>query len=118
MIKNIKSKVKSLFKYYIPPSEFSDKSREPDDVKKEETYTGVPAPTIPPTDSWFNKPTLSKKALDKQREIDHNKEVEAERSVESPDIHQEMYEMATKNWTTVKETKGWQSGTGYGQFRS
>ena len=25
---------------------------------------------------------------------------------ESPNIHQEMYELASKNWNTVKETQG------------
>ena len=46
---------------------------------------------------------------------------------ESHDIHAKMYEIATKNWTTVAETQGgsenfqegpggWNSGTGYNQF--
>ena len=77
----------------------------------------VPAPVILENDPWFGEPVLTQKALDKKREIDHNKKVEAENQVESPNIHQEMYELATKNWTTVKETEGWQSGTGYNQFR-
>jgi hypothetical protein len=53
------------------------------------------------------------------------------KSNEPADIHQKLYEVATKNWTTVGETQisaqggsenfqegpgGWQSGTGYGQF--
>jgi hypothetical protein len=80
-------------------------------------YISVPAPIILENDPWFGEPVHTEKALDKKREIDHNKKVEAESSVESPDIHQEMYELATKNWTTVKETDGWQSGTGYNQFR-
>ena len=47
---------------------------------------------------------------------------------ESSNIHQEMYELATKNWTTVAETQGgsenfqegpggWNSGTGMAQFK-
>ncbi len=46
---------------------------------------------------------------------------------ESDDIHQKMYEIASKNWSTVAETQGgsenfqsgpggWNSGNGMGQF--
>lgn len=97
-------------------------------------YISVPAPIILENDPWFGEPVHTEKALYKKREIDHNKKVERQvkkesnPSVESENIHQEMYELATKNWTTVKETQGgsenfqegpggWQSGTGYGQFR-
>ena len=90
------------------------------------TYTGVPAPVMPPSDPWFPDPPRTQKQLDymeqetliKQREATERLHAEMRKeTVESEDIHQKMYEIASKNWTTVKETKGWQSGTGYGQFR-
>ena len=47
--------------------------------------------------------------------------------VESEDIHQKMYDIATQNWNTVSESQGgsenfqegpggWNSGTGHNQF--
>jgi len=130
MIKTIKSKLKSIYNIFIPKSEDVIKKVVKKVVRPLTPFRSVPAPVILPEDPWFGKPVLTQKALDKQREIDHNKKVEREttHSKESPNIHQEMYEMATKNWTTVKETQGgsenfhegpngWNSGTGINQFR-
>jgi len=130
MIKKIKTKLKSIYNIFIPKSEGIIKKVVSKVKKPIATFRSVPAPVILPEDPWFGKPVLTKKALDKQKEIDHNKKVERETThqVESPNIHQEMYELATKNWTTVKETQGgsenfhegpggWNSGTGNNQFR-
>ena len=130
MIKTIKSKLKSIYNIFIPKSEDVIKKVVKKVVNPITTFRSVPASVILPEDPWFGKPVLTQKALDKQREIDHNKKVERETThqVESPNIHQEMYELATKNWTTVKETQGgsenfhegpsgWNSGTGINQFR-
>ena len=54
---------------------------------------------------------------------------EHEKSKESENIHQEMYELASKSWNTVSETQGgsenfqegpggWNSGTGMRQFHT
>jgi len=59
----------------------------------------------------------------KKREDQQRKET----TKEPEDIHQKMYEIATKSWNTVAETQGgsenfhegpggWNSGTGMGQF--
>ena len=130
MIKTIKSKLKSIYNIFIPKSEDVIKKVVKKVVRPLTPFRSVPAPVILPEDPWFGKPILSQKALDKQGEIDHNKKVEREAThqVESPNIHQEMYGLATKNWTTVKETQGgsenfhegpsgWNSGTGINQFR-
>ena len=130
MIKKIKTKLKSIYNIFIPKSEGIIKKVVSKVKKPIATFRSVPAPVILPEDPWFGKPVLTKKALDKQKEIDHNKKVERETThqVESPNIRQEMYELATKNWNTVKETQGgsenfhegpggWNSGTGNNQFR-
>lgn len=134
MIQKVKAKLKSVFtktyNIFIPKNEGVIKKVVKKVVKPFTTFRSVPAPVILPEDPWFGKPVLSQKAIDKKREIDHNKKVERETThqVESPNIHQEMYELATQNWTTVKETQGgsenfhegpggWNSGTGNNQFR-
>ena len=100
-------------------------------------YTGVPAPVVLSNDSWFGDVTYkSQKQLDyMKQETEIKKQEEARREelrasghiVEDENIHQKMYEIATKNWTTVGETQGgsenfhegpggWNSGNGMGQF--
>ena len=101
-------------------------------------YTGVPAPVVLSNDSWFGDVTYkSQKQLDymkqeteiKKQEEAHKEELRASgHTVEDENIHQKMYEIASKNWTTVGETQGgsenfhegpggWCSGNGYNQFR-
>jgi len=119
MISTIKNLIKNLF---IPKFEYQEKVEcaiDEDVVECSEMdtppYTGVPAPVVPPSDSWFQDPPRTQKQEDYMEiETEIKKENQGK---EDPDIHQKMYEIATKNWTTVKETTGWQSGTGYGQFR-
>jgi len=119
MISTIKNLIKNLF---IPKFEHQEKVECAIDENVVECsemdtppYTGVPAPVVPPSDSWFQDPPRTQKQEDYMEiETEVKKENQGK---EDPDIHQKMYEIATKNWTTVKETKGWQSGTGYGQFR-
>ena len=100
-------------------------------------YIGVPAPVVLSNDSWFGDVTYkSQKQLDymeqeteiKKQEEAHKEELRASgHTVEDENIHQKMYEIATKNWTTVGETQGgsenfhegpggWNSGNGMGQF--
>jgi hypothetical protein len=130
MIQKIKSILKKLIsvKKDVKVLKISNKIKNV--IKK--PYRSIPAPHILPDDPWFGSSIKTQKGLDIQKQIDHNKEVERQTNLskESENIHQEMYELATKNWNTVKETQGgsenfqegsssvrWQSGTGYGQFR-
>ena len=94
-------------------------------------YVGVPAPGYLEIDPWFSPPVLSEKQMTYKEA--HDKAVEEKQILdesetnESADIHQKLYEMSSKNWTTVVESQGgsenfhegpggWTSGTGYGQF--
>ena len=96
-------------------------------------YIGVPAPAYLEDDPWFGMaPTPTEKQMDYMVEEAEIKMVEeqqrSEETCESHDIHAKMYEIATKNWTTVAETQGgsenfqegpggWNSGTGINQFQ-
>ena len=109
MISTIKNLIKNLI---TPKFEYQEKVEEEVPTPP---YTGVPAPVVPPSDTWFEDPPRTEKQVDyMERETEIKQENQGK---EDPEIHQKMYEIATKNWTTVKETSGWQSGTGYGQFR-
>jgi hypothetical protein len=93
-------------------------------------YTGVPAPAYLEDDPWFGPaPVRTKKQLDYMEQETKIKEEEKrfKTSCESHDIHQRMYEIATKNWNTVGESQGgsenfqegpggWNSGNGFNQF--
>ena len=100
-------------------------------AKNPSSYTGVPAPDYLEIDPWFSPPVLSEKQMTYKEA--HDKAVEEQQILdesetkESADIHQKLYEAASKNWTTVLESQGgsenfhegpggWTSGTGYGQF--
>jgi hypothetical protein len=146
----IKEVIKSIKQIFIPKSEFIE---EEIDYKKDSmppwghsdmeylvnntsSYTGVPAPAYLPEDPLFPTPVFSEKQLTvkeshEQAVIDKQILDESE-GKESADIHQKLYELASKNWNTVDETQfafqggsenfqggpnSWQSGTGYGQFR-
>ena len=96
-------------------------------------FTGVPAPAYLENDPWFGSaPTPTEKQMDymvQEAEIKMAEEQKrSEQTCESHDIHAKMYEIATKNWTTVAETQGgsenfqegpggWNSGTGINQFQ-
>ena len=95
-------------------------------------YTGVPAPVVLSNDSWFGDVTYkSQKQLDYMEKETEMKRQEREQnfSVEPDDIHQKMYEIATKNQNTTLQLNppggsenfhegpgGWNSGNGMGQF--
>ena len=92
-------------------------------------YTGVPAPAYLSDDDWFGPaPVRSEKQLDYiEQETIAKKEEEEKRKEyggEPCSMHQLMYEMATSNWNTVKESQGgsenfqegpggWNSGNGW-----
>ena len=94
-------------------------------------YIGVPAPIYLSDDDWFPAPTYSEKQLDYMVQETEIKRQEREEnfSVETDDIHQKMYEIATKNQSTTLHLDppggsenfqsgpgGWSSGTGFNQF--
>ena len=94
---------------------------------EDQYYTGVPAPPYLVPDPWFGNeaPPYTEKQLDymvQETEI-KQKEREENFSVESEDIHQRMYEIATQSSTTTIQLNPpggsenvWMSGTGMGQF--
>ena len=93
-------------------------------------YIGVPAPKYLKEDEWFGSPVISDKGQDYMEKETEIKKQEAENrqywTNESENIHQEMYEIATKNGKTTVQLNpvggsetfqegpgGWTSGTGY-----
>jgi hypothetical protein len=71
----------------------------------EEPYVGVPAPEYLVTDSWFGNevPPYTEKQLDyMEQEIEMKRQEREENfSVEPENIHQLMYEMATRGGATT-----------------
>ena len=101
-------------------------------VKPEEPYIGIPAPAYLEPDPWFAPPVYTEKQVDYMEQETEMKRQEREEnfSVEPDDIHQKMYEIATKNQSTTLHLNppggsenfhegpgGWNSGTGINQFR-
>ena len=93
-------------------------------------YVGVPAPKYLKEDEWFGAPVISDKGQDyMEKETEIKKQEEENRQYwtnESEDIHQEMYDLATKSGKTTTQLNpvggsetfqegpgGWMSGTGY-----
>ena len=99
------------------------------ELDEDPIYVGVPAPTIAPTDEWFNQPVLTEKGIDymEQETAIRMQEAQDDFSVEPDDIHERMYEIATNSQSTTLNIdppggsenfqEGWHSGTGWGQFR-
>ena len=94
-------------------------------------FTGVPAPAYLSEDPWFAPPVYTEKQVDYMEQETEMKRQEREEnfSVEPDDIHQKMYEIATKNQSTTlhldppggSETfqegpGGWTSGNGFNKF--
>jgi len=90
-------------------------------------YVGVPAPVVSSHDDWFDDPPKTEMQMEYEHINDDFQDgwwllPEYQDTKESPNIHQEMYELATKaGKTTVQldpvggsETfqEGWQSGAG------
>ena len=95
-------------------------------------YTGIPAPVYLKDDEWFGSaPARSQKQIDyMEQEVEiKREEFENNFSVESEDIHQKMYEIATQNHNVTLDYDysggsenfhsgpgGWNSGNGREQF--
>ena len=106
-----------------------------EEVREREAYIGAPAPDYLPEDPWFPAPVFSEKQLTvkeaHEQAIADNQILadESNHAVESSDIHQKMYEIATKGSATTLQLDppggsenfhegpgGWTSGTGIRQF--
>ena len=134
MIQKVISKLKKVF---IPRSEFIDDEPKPKKVEKlQPAYTGVVAPVVPRSDHWFSAPVKTEKVIAYEKhvaqKIEEQRIVEAAQpKKEAQNIHQQMYERASKYWGTWKEEiqspggsenfqsgpGSWNSGTGMGQFK-
>ena len=73
---------------------------------EEEHYTGVPAPVVLTKDPWFGSAPVSDANIDyMEREHEAFKQDALnyynQGTKESPNIHQEMYELATKSGATT-----------------
>jgi len=73
---------------------------------EEEPYTGVPAPVVLTKDPWFGSAPVSDANIDyMEREHEAFKQDALnyynQETKESPNIHQEMYELATKSGATT-----------------
>ena len=81
------------------------------DDEQEKAYVGVPAPILNPVDDWFSSPygfavpAITQKQKDYMaREAEIKKQEEDNRQYwtkESANIHQEMYNLATKSGATT-----------------
>ena len=100
---------------------------------EEKPYTGIPAPVYLEDDPWFPAPVLSEKQMTykeaHEQAVAEKQILDESENKESADIHQKLYEAATKSWTTVAENlggsenfqegpNGCNSGTGMAQFKS
>ena len=74
-------------------------------MEEEPVYTGVPAPVYLENDEWFGTAVVSEKSQDYMVQETEIKQQESENrqywTKEPEDIHQVMYEMATKSGATT-----------------
>ena len=118
MIKKLIKKVISKFKKETPKKETTKP------VVSQKTYY---APVIPKSDHWFGETVKTEKMREYEKQVAAEKQKHV--SKEPENIHQKMYERASKYWGTWKEelpggsenfqegTNGWNSGTGIRQFQ-
>jgi hypothetical protein len=76
------------------------------DDDQDKAYVGVPAPILNPIDEWFAAPygcpsAVTEKQKDYMEQETEVKQQEQTSSVEPENIHQVMYEMATKSGATT-----------------
>ena len=142
----IKKAIKAIKNIFVPPIEYRNFE---DDIEcaidenivdckemdEEPSYTGVPAPVVLSNDSWFGDVTYKSQKqedyMERETEIKMQEQKRREEAGEEPEnIHQLMYEMATKNQSTTLHIDppggsenfhegpgGWKSGNGMGQFQ-
>ena len=64
-------------------------------------YVGVPAPAVTPIDDWFSEPVITTNQQDYMERETEIKKQKAEFVGEPENIHQLMYEIATKSSATT-----------------
>ena len=75
-------------------------------------YIGVPAPAYLEDDEWFGPAPVKTEKQEAYIQIEeaterlHEDMRKESGKVESENIHEELYKMASKNWNTVSETQG------------
>ena len=139
----IKKAIKAIKNIFVPPIEYRNFE---DDIEcaidedivdckemdEEPSYTGVPAPVVLSNDSWFGDVTYKSQKqedyMERETEMKMQEQKRREEAGEEPEnIHQLMYEMATKNQSTTLHIDppggsenfhegpgGWNSGNGWG----
>ena len=74
-------------------------------MEEEPAYTGIPAPAVLQDDPWFGSAVVSDKGQDyMEKETEIKQQEEENRQYwtnESDNIHQEMYDLATKSGATT-----------------
>ena len=134
--------IKTIKNIFIPESEIlkdkiecaiDDEIIDCKEMDEEPVYTGIPAPVYLKEDDWFGyAPEYTEKQKDYMKMETEIKRQEFEKSfsVEPNDIHQKMYEIATKNHNTTLDLNppggsenfhegpgGWNSGNGWGLYK-
>ena len=134
--------IKTIKNIFIPESEIiedkiecaiDDEIIDCKEMDEEPVYTGIPAPVYLKEDDWFGyAPEYTEKQKDYMKMETEIKRQEFEKnfSVEPTDIHQKMYEIATKNHNTTLDLNppggsenfhegpgGWNSGNGWGLYK-
>ena len=76
------------------------------DDDQDKAYVGVPAPVLTPHDDWFEDPPKTEMQMEYKHINDDFQDgwwllPEHQDTKESPNIHQEMYEIATKSGATT-----------------
>ena len=146
----IKKAIKAIKNIFVPPIEYrnfeddiecaiDENVVECKEMDEEPPYTGVPASVLSPVDEWFSSsygcPSAitekQKDYMEQETEMKLQEQKRREEAGEEPEnIHQLMYEMATKNQSTTLHIDppggsenfhegpgGWKSGNGMGQFQ-
>lgn len=76
----------------------------------ESAYTGIPAPILNPVDEWFSEApaVITEKQQEYQEATErlHEEMRNESGTVESDNIHQEMYDLATKGGKTTTQLGG------------
>ena len=117
------------------PGHFSHGYSPYGNIPEENRYVGVPAPVVLSNDSWFGDVTYKSQKqedyMERETEMKMQEQKRREEAGEEPEnIHQLMYEMATKNQSTTLHIDppggsenfhegpgGWKSGNGWGVLK-
>jgi len=139
----IKKAIKAIKNIFVPPIEYRNFEDDIEcaidedvvdckDMDKEPPYTGVPAPVVLSNDSWFGdvayKSQKQENYMERETEMKMQEQKRREEAGEEPEnIHQLMYEIATKNQSTTLHIDslggsenfhegpgGWNSGNSWG----